>query len=115
MSLLILNGYEPLAEPTAYTVNESDTYAIENEMEDGTSFVERSRSNVYKLSVGYTNITKEQLDGILSAISELVIRTQFYFGTMKDADMRVKDKDIKLSALINGQSWWNLSFNMEEF
>lgn len=122
--MTILNvGGVALPNPASYSVQLSDLDS-ENTTRTSTGRLKRSRvrAGVYKIDVGWQNITKTQLKTITDAISPAKITVTFFNPTKSSnttTSMYVGDRTGTLSAAINekkpNDSRWNLSFNLVEY
>lgn len=106
--------------PSKYDVTLQDLDAPSSgRTETGHMNRKRVRANVAKISLGWTNLTKQELETIVSAISPASFSVGYYFGGYRTANMYAGDRSCKLK-LIKSESGtiteerWDLSFNLVE-
>lgn len=114
MTFLKIDGVV-MPPPTKYDVSLNDIDAQSSgRTEAGYMKRKRIRSNVGKLSVGWTNVTKDELETILEAVKRESFPVEFYFGKMVSATMYAGDKSISFKVYKDGVSYWDINFNLIE-
>lgn len=115
MKVIWFGAYTPPG-PSKYSVNLSDMDGENsNRSETGYMNRDRVRAGIYKLQLGWTNLTMEQVDSLLAAVSAETFEVGFYFGGAKSAEMYAGDRQIDLQCdPEDGHSYWNVSFNLVE-
>ena len=113
MSLIILNDYTPPA-PTTYSVDYEDVNGEDSTLEDGYTYVEQVRADVPEIKVGWTNLTQEQATAITDIMANDTVVVQYFYGSMKVANMRKGSRSLKLKFIDdNGGTYWDLSFTLK--
>lgn len=113
MDLIKLNGYTPPA-PTNYNIEYSDVNGEKSQVEDGTTYIERVRSDVPYIKIGWTNITIDEVTRITDEMANDVIDVEYFYGTTKTAKMTVGNRSLKLKLIeASGNTFWDLSFDLE--
>lgn len=113
MDLIKLNNYIPPA-PSTYDVDYSDVNGEESGLEDGTTYIERIRSDVPEIKVGWTNLTQAEVTAITNEVASDTITVQYYYGTTKTAAMRAGNRALKLKFIDSkGNTYWNLTFTLK--
>lgn len=117
MALLKLGGVEMPA-PTKYNVKRSDMDAPgSGRTETGVMKRNRVRAKVPKLELGWTNLTTEAMQTVLTQVMPDEIHVEYYFGgQMLSEQMYAGDESLTLKALLDdGTSRWDVSFNLITF
>lgn len=113
MDLIKLNNYTPPA-PSTYDIDYSDVNGEESQVEDGTTYIEQIRADVPTIKVGWTNLSKDEVTSITDELSEEIVSVQYFYGTIKNAEMRTGSRSLKLKCIDNsGNTYWDLSFTLE--
>lgn len=116
MQLVKLGSYTPPT-PTTYDLTISDIDSGDTGRgETGYMSRERVRAGMYKLSLGFTNITSNEVLAIKNAISTEEISVALFDGSKVSATMFVGDRTLKLKSIDDESNcYWDMSFNLIEF
>ena len=117
MDLIKLNDYTPPS-PSTYDIEFSDVNGEESQLEDGTTYIERVRSDVPNIKVGWTNIDKNVVKAITNQTSNDTVTVRYFAGdsVREGAIMRVSSRSLKLKHIeteTSGMSYWDLSFELK--
>lgn len=113
MILIKLNDYTPPA-PTQYDIDYSNVNGEESKVEDGTTYIEQIRADVPEIKVAWTNLTQSEVEAITDEVSNDIINVQYYYGSMRIAEMTTSNRSLKLKSIDdNGNTYWNLSFTLK--
>ena len=116
MQLVKLGSYVPPS-PTKYSLEVSDIDSEDTGRgETGYMARERVRAGVYKLSLGFTNITSDQVLAIKNAISPAEVTVELFDGSTVTAQMYSGNRILDLKS-VDEQSncFWDMSFSLTEF
>lgn len=114
MNLVKFDSYIPPA-PSKYGVELSDMDSENsNRSEIGYMNRDRVRAGIYKLKLGWTNLSMEEVNALLAAVAPESVLTVFYFGGNITTDMYAGNRTIDLKTMPDGNSYWDVSFNMTE-
>ena len=109
MDLIKFNNYTPPA-PSTYDIEFSDVNGEKASLEDGTTFIEQVRSDVPMIKVSWTNLTQDEVARITSELANDVITVQYFYGTMRTAQMTKNSRALKLKTIdSSGNTYWDLS------
>lgn len=116
MKLVQLGSYTPPA-PTKYSLEISDIDSEDTGRgETGVMSRERVRAGIYKLSLGFTNLTSEQVLAIKQAISPEEITVKLFDGSQVNANMYSGNRTLDLKSIDDESNcFWDMSFNLTEF
>ena len=113
MDLIKFNDYTPPS-PSTYEVNYSDVNGEESQVEDGTTYIERIRTSVPSIKVGWTNLTNEQATAITNQIENDTVNVSYFYGDIKQSEMTVGARSLKLKLRADSEkSFWDLSFDLK--
>ena len=116
MNLVSFGGYTPPT-PTQYELELEDIDSADSGRgETGYMTRERVREGIYKLKVGFTNITSDEVLAIKNAISPAEVNVSLFDGETVSAKMSVGKRTVTLKAVDDTSAcFWDMSFNMTEF
>lgn len=116
MQLVKFGAYIPPA-PTQYSLDIQDVDSAETGRgETGHMSRERIRAGIYKLSLGYTNLTSEEVLKIKQAISPEEITVELFYGDTVTAQMYVGNRTLSLKSIDNDANcFWDMSFSLTEY
>ena len=116
MQLVKFGTYDPPA-PTKYSLTVQDIDSEDTGRgETGVMSRERVRAGVYKLSLGFTNITSSDVLQIKRAIEPEEISVTLFDGSDVKAKMYVGDRTLDLKSIDDDSNcYWDMSFNLTEF
>lgn len=115
MELIRIGAFTPAC-PSKFSVELSDMDG-ENSNRSETGFMNRDRvrAGIYKLNLGWTNLTSEETNALLHSVSPESVKILFYFGGMVSAEMYVGNRSIDLKSNNgDGNHYWDVSFNLTE-
>lgn len=116
MVLVKFGSYTPPA-PTKYSLEVSDIDS-ENSGRGETGYMsrERVREGIYKLSLGFTNITSAEVLAIKEAISPEEITVKLFDGSIETVKMYSGNRTIDLKSIDDeANCFWDMSFNLTEY
>ena len=116
MQLVKFGTYTPPA-PTKYSLTIQD---IDSEStgrgETGVMNRERVRAGVYKLSLGFTNLSSNDVLKLKQAISSDSIDVTLFDGSDVSAKMYSGDRTLDLKTIDDESNcYWDMNFNLTEF
>ena len=116
MQLVKLGSYSPPT-PTKYSLEISDIDSEDTGRgETGYMSRERVRAGIYKLALGFTNITSDDVLAIKEAISGDEITVELFDGSTVSAQMYSGNRTLELKSVDdNSNCFWDMSFNLTEF
>lgn len=116
MQLVKLGSYYPPT-PTKYSLEISDIDSEDTGRgETGYMSRERVRASIYKLALGFTNITSDDVLAIKEAISGEEITVELFDGSTVSAQMYSGNRKLELKSVDdNSNCFWDMSFNLTEF
>ena len=116
MQLVKLGSYYPPT-PTKYSLEISDIDSEDTGRgETGYMSRERVRAGIYKLALGFTNITSDDVLSIKEAISGEEITVELFDGSTVSAQMYSGNRTLELKSVDdNSNCFWDMSFNLTEF
>lgn len=115
MDLIKFGAFIP-ASPSEYGVELFDLDG-ENSGRSETGYMNRDRvrAGIFKIKLGWTNLSSQELETLLRAVEPDAVNTTFYFGGMVSTEMYAGNKTINLkSKNEDGNCYWDVSFNMTE-
>ena len=115
MELIKFGTYTPPA-PTSYDVDIQDIDSEDTGRgETGFMTRERVRADVYKINVGFTNITSDDVLEIKQAISSSEINVTFFDGEVLEKNMYSGNRKLTLKSIDSESNcFWDMSFSLTE-
>lgn len=116
MNLVKFGAYTPPS-PTEYSLDIMDIDSEDTGRgETGHMTRERVREGIYKLSLGFTNITSDDVLDIKEAISSAEIDVELFDGSTVSAKMFAGNRTLTLKSIDNNSNcFWDMKFNLTEF
>lgn len=116
MRLIKFGSYTPPS-PTEYEVEIQDIDSEDTGRgETGYMTRERVREGIYKVSIGFTNLTSNQVLAIKNAINPERIQVELFDGTLTTAQMYVGNRKLTLKSIDDDANcFWDMSFSLTEF
>lgn len=116
MQLVKLGAHVPPA-PTKYSLEIQDIDSSDSGRgETGHMSRERVREGIYKLSLGFTNLTSDEVLAIKEAIAPEEITVELFDGTTVSAQMYSGNRSLDLKSIDdNANCFWDMSFSLTEF
>lgn len=115
MDLVKFGGYKPPS-PTKYSLEIMDIDSEDTGRgETGYMSRERIRAGMYKLSLGFTNITSDDVLAIKEAISPEEVTVELFDGDIVTAQMFVGNRTLDMKSIDDDSNvFWDMSFNLTE-
>lgn len=114
-SIVKFDGYEPRG-LTEYSVEVSDVDASgSGRSENGVANRDRVRGGddpVYKISVGCTNLSDEDMMDFLDAIKPEAVQVVFFFGEYLEKKMYAGNKKADMKIIDGNETRWNVSVSL---
>lgn len=116
MKLIKFGSYVPPT-PTEYDVEIQDIDSEDTGRgETGYMTRERVRAGIYKVSLGFTNITSDDVLKIKEAIEPEEVTVKLFDGETVTAKMYSGNRKLTLKSVDDkANCFWDMSFNMTEF
>lgn len=116
MKLVELGNYTPPS-PTEYSLDIQDIDSSDTGRgETGYMVRERVREGIYKLSLGFTNLTSDEVLKIKEALSPESIRVTLFDGNEVTATMYSGNRALKLKSVDDESNcFWDMSFSLTEY
>lgn len=117
LSLLKIDGAE-LPEVATYKVTLSDADGSNSgRSETAVMNRDRVRANIAKIELSWQNVKTEDMKKIITAVTPEEFTVDFFFGTMRQAEMYAGDKTIDLKVANNDGSTaiWDVNVNLIEY
>lgn len=116
MNLIKLGTYMPPA-PTEYEVEIQDIDSEDTGRgETGYMTRERVREGIYKVSIGFTNLSSDEVLAIKQAIRPERISVSLFDGNTVNAEMYTGNRKLTLKSIDNDSNcFWDMSFSLTEF
>lgn len=117
MNLITIGSYTPAENPTKYDVDIQDIDSSDTGRgETGYMNRERVRENVYKISLGFTNIPSDMVAALKEALAPDSISVTFFDGSSVTADMYVGNRTLKLKSVDDMcNCYWDMDFSLTQF
>lgn len=112
MDLIVINGYTPPA-PDKYDVDFNNINGAEEQLENGYTYIEQTRSQAPSVSVGWTNIVEADAVAILEAIKPALFECKYFFGELKTDTFKCKSPKLTLKLINGADRYYNLSLVLE--
>lgn len=116
MQLVKLGAYTPPS-PTKYSLEIMDIDSEDTGRgETGYMSRERVRAGMYKLALGFTNISSDEVLAIKNAIAPEEITVALFDGSTVTVKMFAGNRTLDLKAIDDmANCSWDMSFNLTEF
>lgn len=112
MDLIVINGYTPPS-PDKYDVDFKNINGASEQLENGYSYIEQTRSQVPSISLAWTNIVESDAVAILGAVSLATFTCQYFFGSMKDDTFNCNSPKLTLNLIDGNTRYYSLSLKLE--
>lgn len=78
---------------------------------------DRVRANISKIELGWKNVTTEKMQQIIAAVTPEEFTVDYFFGTMRNAEMYAGDKtiDLKVTNEDGSTAVWDVNVNLIEY
>lgn len=116
MNLVTISGYTPPA-PTEYSLDIQDIDSSDTGRgETGYMVRERVREGIYKLSLGFTNLTSNEVLSIKESLSPESVRVTLFDGDEVTVTMYSGNRSLKLKSVDDESNcFWDMSFSLTEY
>lgn len=117
LSLLKIDGVE-LPEVATYKVTLSDADGPNSgRSETAVMNRDRVRANIAKIELSWKNVETEDMKKIISAVTPEEFTVDYFFGTMRNAEMYAGDKtiDLKVTNESGTTAVWDINVNLVEY
>ena len=112
MDLIVINGYTPPS-PDKYDVDFKNINGADEQLENGYSYIEQTRTQVPSISLSWTNIIESDAIAILEAVEPATFTCQYFFGSMKEDIFKCSSPKLTLKLIDGDTRYYNLSLKLE--
>ena len=112
MDLIVINGYTPPS-PDKYDVDFKNINGADEQLENGYSYIEQTRTQVPSISLSWTNIIESDAIAILNAVEPATFTCQYFFGSMKEDILKCSSPKLTLKLLDGNTRYYDLSLKLE--
>ena len=112
MNLIIINGYTPPS-PDKYDVDFKNIHGADEQLENGYSYIEQTRTQVPSISLSWTNIIESDAIAILNAVEPATFTCQYFFGSMKEDIFKCSSPKLTLKLIDGDTRYYDLSLKLE--
>ena len=112
MELIVINGYTPPS-PDKYDVDFKNINGADEQLENGYSYVEQTRTQVPSISLSWTNIIESDAIAILNAVEPATFTCQYFFGSMKEDIFQCNSPKLSLKLVDGDTRYYDLSLKLE--
>ena len=112
MELIVINGYTPPS-PDKYDVEFKNINGADEQLENGYSYVEQTRTQVPSISLSWTNIVESDAIAILEAVEPATFNCRYFFGSMKEDVFQCNSPKLSLKLVDGDTRYYDLSLKLE--
>ena len=112
MDLIVINGYTPPS-PDKYDVDFKNINGADEQLENGYSYIEQTRTQVPSISLSWTNIIESDAIAILNAVEPATFTCQYFFGSMKEDILQCNSPKLSLKLVDGDTRYYDLSLKLE--
>ena len=112
MNLIIINGYTPPS-PDKYDVDFKNINGASEQLENGYSYIEQTRSQVPSISLSWTNLVESDAVAILEAVNFATFPCKYFFGEIKEDIFKCNSPKLTLKLVDGDTRYYNLSLKLE--
>ena len=112
MDLIVINGYTPHS-PDKYDVDFKNINGADEQLENGYSYIEQTRTQVPSISLSWTNIIESEAISILNAVEPATFTCQYFFGSLKDDIFQCNSPKLSLKLVDGDTRYYDLSLKLE--
>lgn len=112
MELIIINGYTPPS-PNKYDVDFKNINGANEQLENGYSYIEQTRSQVPSISLAWNNIVETDAVAILEAVNLATFPCKYFFGELKDDIFKCSSPKLTLKLVDGDTRYYDLSLKLE--
>lgn len=112
MDLIVINGYTPPS-PDKYDVDFKNINGADEQLENGYSYIEQTRTQVPSISLSWTNIIESDAIAILEAVEPATFTCQYFFGSLKEDTFQCSSPKLSLKLVDGDTRYYDLSLKLE--
>ncbi len=112
MDLIVINGYTPHS-PDKYDVDFKNINGADEQLENGYSYIEQTRTQVPSISLSWTNIIESDAIAILNSVEPATFTCQYFFGSMKEDIFQCNSPKLSLKLVDGDTRYYDLSLKLE--
>ena len=112
MDLIIINGYTPPS-PDKYDVDFKNINGADEQLENGYSYIEQTRTQVPSISLSWINIIESDAIAILNAVEPATFTCQYFFGSMTEDIFKCDSPKLTLKLVDGDTRYYDLSLKLE--
>lgn len=112
MDLIVINGYTPPS-PDKYDVDFKNINGADEQLENGYSYIEQTRTQVPSISLSWTNIIESDAIAILEAVEPATFTCQYFFGSLKEDIFQCNSPKLSLKLVDGDTRYYDLSLKLE--
>lgn len=112
MNLIMINGYTPPS-PNKYDVDFKNINGASEQLENGYSYIEQTRSQVPSISLAWTNLVESDAVAILEAVNFATFPCKYFFGEIKEDIFKCNSPKLTLKLVDGDTRYYNLSLKLE--
>ena len=112
MDLIVINGYTPHS-PDKYDVDFKNINGADEQLENGYSYIEQTRTQVPSISLSWTNIIESDAIAILNAVEPATFTCQYFFGSLKEDIFQCNSPKLSLKLVDGDTRYYDLSLKLE--
>ena len=112
MDLIIINGYTPPS-PNKYVVDFKNINGANEQLENGYSYIEQTRSQVPNISLAWTNLVESDAVAIINAVELATFPCKYFFGELKEDIFKCSSPKLTLKLVDGYTRYYDLSLKLE--
>ena len=112
MDLIVINGYTPPS-PDKYDVDFKNINGADEQLENGYSYIEQTRTQVPSISLAWTNIIESDAISILEAVGPATFTCKYFFGSLKEDIFKCNSPKLSLKLVDGDTRYYDLSLKLE--
>lgn len=112
MDLIIINGYTPPS-PNKYDVDFKNINGANEQLENGYSYIEQTRTQVPSISLAWNNIVEIDAVAILNAVNLATFPCKYFFGELKEDIFKCSSPKLTLKLVDGDTRYYDLSLKLE--
>ena len=112
MDLIVINGYTPPS-PDKYDVDFKNINGADEQLENGYSYIEQTRTQVPSISLSWINIIESDAIAILNAVEPAIFPCKYFFGSMKEDIFKCSSPKLTLKLVDGDTRYYDLSLKLE--
>ena len=112
MDLIVINGYTPPSQDK-YDVDFKNINGADEQLENGYSYIEQTRTQVPSINLSWTNIIESDAIAILEAVEPATFNCQYFFGSLKEDIFKCNSPKLSLKLVDGDARYYDLSLKLE--